>query len=64
VGGTGDYALASGSDALAYAGGRSGDTGADNDTAIDIGTNTGGADGALAGNSDLPGGTEWWDRQR
>jgi hypothetical protein len=55
-GGTGDFALADGSGADALAGGFSGDTGNDHDTAIDIGTNTGGVeDGAYAGDDDLVG---------
>jgi hypothetical protein len=61
TGGTGDYALADGTNALAFAGGEPGDTGADHDTAIDIGNNdlpsTGAPDGAYAGNSDLGGGS-------
>jgi hypothetical protein len=66
VGGTGDFALAAGSDADAGAGGSdvyngipgfTGDTGADDDTAIDIGNNTGGLDtGSFAGNADAAGG--------
>lgn len=62
TGGTGDYALASGTNALANAGGLSADTGAgagnNNDTAIDIGTNSTGAnapESAFAGNGDLTG---------
>ena len=66
VGGTGDFALADGSDAYAGAGGSdivaggnpgfTGDTGADDDTAIDIGNNTGGLfSGSFAGNADLGG---------
>jgi hypothetical protein len=60
VGGTGDFALASGSGADALAGGVTSDTGADNDTAIDIGNNTSpnNAEGAWAGNSDLAGATD------
>jgi hypothetical protein len=55
-GGTGDFALAYGSGAYAGAGGIGSDTGADDDTAIDIGTNTGlRDDGAFAGNGDLDG---------
>jgi hypothetical protein len=56
-GGSGDFALADGSDAYATAGGRANlDTGADHDTAIDIGNNTGAYDdGAFAGNADLDG---------
>src|SRR5271163_1105615 len=52
TGGTGDYALASGTNALANAGGTSTDTGANGDTAIDIGNNPNGvsSDGAFAGN--------------
>jgi hypothetical protein len=57
-GGTGDYALADGSGAEALAGGISTDTGADDDTAIDIGTNASTYDGADAGNSDLAEGTD------
>jgi hypothetical protein len=57
LGGTGDYALADGTNALAAAGGLTGDTGANYDTAIDIGNNdvpsTGAPDGAYAGNGDL-----------
>jgi hypothetical protein len=67
VGGTGDYALAVGSGADAGAGGSdayngipgfTGDTGADDDTAIDIGNNTGGLvnTGSFAGNGDAAGG--------
>jgi hypothetical protein len=58
LGGTGDYALASGTGAGAHAGGLSGDTGANNDSATDIGNNTGFYDGAYAGNSDLVGATD------
>jgi hypothetical protein len=58
-GGTGDYAFADGTNALADAGGGLGDTGANYDSAIDIGNNDlpleGFADGAYAGNSDLIG---------
>jgi hypothetical protein len=54
-GGTGDFALADGSDAVAKAGGLSTDTGANGDTAIDIGTNSGTLNGAWAGNGDLLG---------
>jgi hypothetical protein len=55
-GGTGDYALADGGGANAVSGGLGGDTGADDDTAIDIGTNTGAFDdGSFAGNGDLDG---------
>jgi len=57
-GGTGDVAMASGSDADAVAGGLSGDTNANDDTSIDIGTNTNYSDGAWAGNSDLVGATD------
>jgi hypothetical protein len=61
TGGTGDYALADGANALAIAGGEPGDTGANYDTAIDIGDNdlpsSGARDGAYAGNSDLGGGS-------
>jgi hypothetical protein len=62
TGGTGDYALAGGTNALALAGGESTDTGANYDTAIDIGNNadpgtySGFANGAYAGNGDLTGG--------
>jgi hypothetical protein len=67
VGGTGDFALADGSGAYAGAGGSdatdnlpgaTGDTGADDDTAIDIGNNSGFGftTGAVAGNVDLVGG--------
>jgi hypothetical protein len=56
-GGNGDFALADGSDALAASGGVSTDTGANDDTAIDIGNNSG-YDAAWAGNSDLNGGTD------
>jgi len=61
--GTGDYALADGTNADAGAGGVSGATGANYDTAIDIGNNDvqsiGEFDGAFAGNADLeePGGS-------
>jgi hypothetical protein len=56
-GGNGDFALADGGGAFASAGGLSGDTGADYDSAIDVGNNSGGAfDGAYAGNGDLGGG--------
>jgi hypothetical protein len=55
-GGTGDYALADGTNALAAAGGDIGDTGADGDTAVDIGNNLGMGDGAYSGNADLDGG--------
>jgi hypothetical protein len=57
-GGSGDFAFADGSGALASAGGLSADTGANDDTAIDIGTNSTGnslPDGAFAGNDDLIG---------
>jgi hypothetical protein len=57
-GGTGDFALADGSNALAQSGGLSTDTGANNDTAIDIGNNSNFDDAAWAGNSDLDGGTD------
>ena len=57
-GGSGDFAFADGSDASANAGGLSSDTGADDDTAIDIGTNNGSDNGAFAGNSDLIGATD------
>jgi hypothetical protein len=55
AGGTGDMADAEGTEAVAWAGGQDSDTGADDDTAIDIGNNasTGIRDGALAGNADL-----------
>ena len=60
-GGTGDYALADGTNALANAGGTASDTGANNDSAIDIGNNpvgtVGAPDGAYAGNADLIGNT-------
>jgi hypothetical protein len=57
-GGTGDYALADGTNALAEAGGAPTDTGANYDTAIDIGNNPSPGlssidDGAYAGNADL-----------
>jgi hypothetical protein len=59
TGGTGDYALADGTNAYAVAGGESSDTGANYDTAIDIGNNPAGDlaiyDGAIAGNADLLG---------
>jgi hypothetical protein len=48
-GGNGDYALADGSDALASSGGLSTDTGANHDTAIDIGNNSDFFDGSDAG---------------
>ena len=54
-GGTGDYALADGSGANAISGGLSADAGADNDTAIDVGTNAGPIEGSYAGNGDLSG---------
>jgi hypothetical protein len=61
-GGTGDYALAGGTNALALAGGESTDTGANYNTAIDIGNNAdpstyeaGIDNGAYAGNADLVG---------
>jgi hypothetical protein len=59
TGGTGDFSLASGTNALANAGGSASDIGANNDTAIDIGTNLHGvsSDGAFAGNADLIGNT-------
>jgi len=57
--GTGDYALADGNDAFANAGGG---TGANYDSAIDIGNNdlpsTGYYDGAYAGDADLIGNTD------
>ena len=62
TGGTGDYALAGGTNALALAGGESTDTGANYNTAIDIGNNAdpgtyeaGIENGAFAGNADLVG---------
>jgi hypothetical protein len=60
TGGTGDFAYAHGSNAFAAAGGVGTDTGADHDTAIDIGNNDTLAagtmpDGATAGNADLVG---------
>ena len=62
TGGTGDYALAGGTNALALAGGESTDTGANYNTAIDIGNNADPAtydagieNGAFAGNADLVG---------
>jgi len=60
TGGVGDFAYAQGSNAFAAAGGSSTDTGANYDTAIDIGNNdapTVGTqpDGAAAGNADLIG---------
>jgi hypothetical protein len=59
-GGTGDYALADGTNALALAGGESSDSGANYDSAIDIGNNDVTPvvpyDGAFAGNGDLDGG--------
>jgi hypothetical protein len=59
TGGTGDFSLASGINALANAGGSASDTGANGDTAIDIGNNLNGvsSDGAFAGNADLIGNT-------
>jgi hypothetical protein len=57
-GGTGDFALASGSEADVASGGLSTDTGANDDTAVDIGNNSGYDDAAWAGNSDLNGGTD------
>jgi len=62
-GGTGDYALADGTYTHAEAGGLASDTGADDDTAIDIGNNVDPStylapdDGAYAGDGDLAGGT-------
>jgi hypothetical protein len=62
-GGSGDVAEAYGTYATAAAGGLTGDTGADDDTAIDIGNNVnpssypGVNDGAWAGNADLDGGS-------
>ena len=55
-GGNGDIALADGSDALASAGGLSTNTGANHDTAIDIGNNSGFFDGSVAGAGGLVGG--------
>ena len=59
-GGTGDVAEALGTNAYAVAGGDASDTGANYDTAIDIGNNdepsTGVDDGAYAGNADLAAG--------
>ena len=63
TGGTGDYALAGGTNALALAGGESTDTGANYNTAIDIGNNADPStydagsieNGAFAGNADLVG---------
>ena len=51
-GGNGDFALADGSDALARSGGLSTDTGANDDTSVDVGNNTGDVDGpwTVAGN--------------
>jgi hypothetical protein len=61
-GGIGNSAFADGSNALADAGGSLDDTGANYDTAIDIGNNDlplgGFDDGAYAGNSDLIGATD------
>jgi hypothetical protein len=61
TGGTGDYALADGTNGYAVAGGESSDTGANYDSAIDIGNNelptTNYADGAYSGNGDLDGST-------
>jgi hypothetical protein len=57
-GGTGDFALASGNLAYAGAGGALTDTGANDDTAIDIGNNSDIAAGAAAGNSDTVGATD------
>jgi hypothetical protein len=48
TGGTGDYALAGGTNAFALAGGESTDTGANYDTAIDVGNNSGKENGAVA----------------
>jgi len=60
-GGIGDRAEAEGTNAFALAGGEPGDTGANYDTAIDIGNNdlpsAAGNNGAYAGNGDLAGGT-------
>jgi hypothetical protein len=59
LGGTGDYALASGTDANAEAGSlASGATGNNFDTAEDIGNNVGPNEGAYAGNASLIGGTD------
>jgi hypothetical protein len=56
TGGTGDYALADGTGAQAVAGGQIvGDSGANYDTAIDIGSNTDEGDGAYAGDADIVG---------
>jgi hypothetical protein len=56
TGGTGDYALADGTGAQAVAGGQIvGDSGANYDTAIDIGNNTDEGDGAYAGDADIVG---------
>ena len=55
VGGTGDYALADGTGAEALAGGLIGDSGANYDTAIDIGNVTYEGDGAYAGDADIVG---------
>jgi hypothetical protein len=57
-GGTGDSAVADGTSASAVAGGSQASTGSNYDTAIDIGSNADGDDGAYAGNSDLDGGTD------
>jgi hypothetical protein len=60
-GGIGDLAEAEGINGHAIAGGAPGDTGANFDSAIDIGNNelpsTGAANGAYAGNGDLGGGS-------
>jgi hypothetical protein len=65
TGGTGDYALADGTDALAKAGdSAAGATGSNSDSAIDIGNNAdpstypGAPDGAYAGAGSLIGGTD------
>jgi hypothetical protein len=55
VGGTGDYALADGTGAQAVAGGQIGDSGANYDTAVDIGNDTDEGDGAYAGDADIVG---------
>ena len=61
-GGNGDFALADGSDALARSGGLSTDTGANDDTAIDIGIgNSGFFDSSVAGAAGLVGGVGFFD---
>jgi hypothetical protein len=58
-GGTGDYALADGSDANAEAGSENASSGNNYDSAYDIGNNTGGPfEGAFAGGASLVGGTD------